>query len=75
MGGRAVFTIVCPESVIADPPSWWRAGLPVEMVCRQVKLMLKQAVMIIIIMIYLIKRLMVYGEKKKATRSAKKGPG
>ena len=52
-----MFTIVCPESVIADPPSCWRAGLPVEMVCRQVK------------------RLMVYGEKKKATRSAKKGPG
>ena len=42
-----VFTIVCPDSVIADPPSCWRAGLPVEMVCRQVKLMLKQAVMII----------------------------
>ena len=40
-----VFTIVCPDSVIADPPSCWRAGLPVEMVCRQVKLMLKQAVM------------------------------
>ena len=47
IGGWVVFTIVCPDSVIADPPSCWRAGLPVEMVCRQVKLMLKQAVMII----------------------------
>ena len=36
-----MFTIVCPDSVIADPPSCWRAGLPVEMVCRQVKLMLR----------------------------------
>ena len=45
--GWAVLTIVCPDSVIADPPSCWRVGLPIEMVCRQVKLMLKQAVMII----------------------------